>query len=251
MQTLDVDWEFWKKIDMVELWQAILLSCDLNPNNPDLEDCIYAEEPANRLKLLNSHLNNVGYFSTYEQKASNPHSGRIHLSEFVKWASVFDMPMPFEMQELASAYRDANGIDVADSQSPFRASAQIQASIKAARGKSTNPDNPTDEANNVEISRNQVIVKFCVKSDPDENFKFWDDKLGRPPAWLIAARTYEGSPGRNNPSRWNPLLLAHALLSRNGKAIKYIALHELDLMFRKEFPELFARWKIETEDLRN
>lgn len=92
------------------------------------------------------------------------------------------------------------------------------------------------------ISRNHVMGKFRVKEDADENIKFWDDKLGRPPKWLEPARVHRGKPGHS--SLWNPLLLAHCLLDK-----KEMTLRQLNMAMHEEFPELYATWKRETEDV--
>jgi len=93
------------------------------------------------------------------------------------------------------------------------------------------------------INRNQVIGAFTVKTNPDENFRFWDDKLGRPPKWLADAVVQRGKPGES--TLWNPLLVAHALLDK-----KYMKCHQLDSVINKNFPGFLDDWKEQTEDKR-
>lgn len=93
------------------------------------------------------------------------------------------------------------------------------------------------------IDRNKVMAYFTSKADPDENRKFWDDKLSSPPKWLIGARAHTGRAGTS--ALWCPLLLAHALLGR-----KYMTRSQLDVVMNAHFPELDALWKEQTEDER-
>jgi hypothetical protein len=93
------------------------------------------------------------------------------------------------------------------------------------------------------IDRQQVMQIFSVRPKADQNHKFWDDKLGRPPAWLRGARTFAGKPGLS--ARWNPLLVAHALVDK-----KYMTLNQLDSAVHEHLPALLVQWKEETHDLR-
>lgn len=114
--------------------------------------------------------------------------------------------------------------------------------------------NVVDEAENLEagasagdlshsIDRNMVMGTFPVKSEPDENVKFWKDKLGRPPKWLEDARVDPGRPGQS--ALWDPLQLAHCLLGR-----KQMNLRQLDDVMRSNYPNLFGDWKDQTADMR-
>ena len=93
------------------------------------------------------------------------------------------------------------------------------------------------------INRNKVIQFFLVESDYDENFKFWDNKISRPPKWLIDARKFTG--WRGVSSLWDPLLVAHCLLGHES-----MSLAQLDRVMQKSFPELEERWKEATIDVR-
>lgn len=93
------------------------------------------------------------------------------------------------------------------------------------------------------INRNEVMATFPVKADADENCKFWDGKLSRPPRWLIDARINAGKPGTS--ALWNPLMLAHCLL-----AAGHMTLNRLDVVMNKRFPELADSWREQTGDKR-
>lgn len=97
------------------------------------------------------------------------------------------------------------------------------------------------------ITRSEVMAHFRVKPDPQENERFWDDKLADPPKWLIPARVSVGKPGTS--SSWSPLGVAHCLLSGyHGRP--YMTLQQLDVAINRGFPELFETWYEETQDLR-
>lgn len=99
------------------------------------------------------------------------------------------------------------------------------------------------------IHRNDVIGKFRVRADPDENLKFWDGKLSRPPAWLKPALGELGKPGES--TLWKPLVIAHCLLGGHKSHKKpFMTLQQLDSVIRKEFPDWFESWKDETQDKR-
>lgn len=109
------------------------------------------------------------------------------------------------------------------------------------------PELDTSEATDdtradISLSRNQVMNAFAVKPDADENFKYWDERLSRPPQWLLPAQVQRGKPGES--SRWNPLMIAHCLLDK-----KEMTRPQLNKVMHKEFPESYERWKEETKDL--
>jgi hypothetical protein len=93
------------------------------------------------------------------------------------------------------------------------------------------------------VDRNAIMDAFLVKQDADKNRSYWDDKLSRPPKWLASART--NSNRRGLSARWNPLLVAHALLDHSA-----LNLQRLDSMIGQSFPDVFDRWKDETADWR-
>lgn len=97
------------------------------------------------------------------------------------------------------------------------------------------------------ITRSEVMAHFRVKPDPRENERFWDGKLSRPPKWLMPAQVSVGK--RGTSSSWNPLGVAHCLLSGyNGRS--YMTLQQLDVAINRGFPELLEPWREETQDLR-
>lgn len=115
----------------------------------------------------------------------------------------------------------------------------------AAKGAPEDEPAATPATRPQDIDRRAVMRIFCVRPNKEwENRRFWDDKLGRPPAWLAAARTFEGRPGVS--SRWDPLLVAHALLYK-----EHMNLQQLDSAIHEHLHDLMEQWKEETYDKRN
>ena len=60
------------------------------------------------------------------------------------------------------------------------------------------------------IDKTQVVLCFSVFPDLKRNKAFWKNRLSDPPKWLLVARISPG--GANRSARWDPVLLAAALL---------------------------------------
>jgi len=69
------------------------------------------------------------------------------------------------------------------------------------------------------IDRNTVMDVFRVKPKESDNRKYWHRKLDRPPKWLRGARVSSG--GKGVSGRWDPLLVAHALLGWGSRACRH------------------------------
>lgn len=122
----------------------------------------------------------------------------------------------------------------------FAQSLQIEVAVDEAENLEAGAS--TGELNH-SIDRNMVMGAFPVKSDPDENIRFWNGKLGRPPKWLEDARVDPGRPGQS--ALWDPLQLAHCLLGR-----KQMNLRQLDAVMSSNYPDLFDDWNDQTADMR-
>ena len=97
------------------------------------------------------------------------------------------------------------------------------------------------------LNRNEVIAKFTVKSDPDANEKFWENRLDSPSDQLKIARKSAGKPGTS--ALWEPLGIAHYLLG-GGRVNRHMTPKQLNEVMNKHFPELVDSWKEQTEDVR-
>jgi hypothetical protein len=85
------------------------------------------------------------------------------------------------------------------------------------------------------IDKNEVIGWFPVRDDPHENERFWDDKLGDPPNWLIAARVKKGSPGIS--ARWDALKVAECLLDNS-----HMHANNLRDILKSNCPDRLEEW---------
>jgi len=88
------------------------------------------------------------------------------------------------------------------------------------------------------VDRNRIIDGFPVCRNAVENREYWDDKLSRPPKWLVSARISVGKPGVS--SRWDPAQVAHALVGKKAMTIR-----ALDVAM-KNFPDWENEWREQT-----
>jgi len=102
------------------------------------------------------------------------------------------------------------------------------------------PEDDTASSGPTPVTRTRIMNGFTVKSTDSANVAFWDGKLSRPPAWLASAIVTKGKPGIS--SRWNPTLVAHALL---GEGL--LTLSQLDAAM-EAFPDWQPSWREHTEN---
>jgi hypothetical protein len=128
------DWRFWTKIKAVKVWQAIVLSLDIDPdgmkhhpdawmagpgNGPIFEDRSFPSnavkvEYGKRVRLLRSAITNPDYFYIHKIN-SNGALCEIYLRDFVKWALAIDLgDMPPELVAMAKA-PDKNSVSAPSS----------------------------------------------------------------------------------------------------------------------------------------
>ena len=72
----------------------------------------------------------------------------------------------------------------------------------------------------VGVDRNEVMRAFPVRPAALKNKDYWDERLSRPPKWLIAAQISRGR--RGTSARWDPLLVAHALLGKKEMTLNSV-----------------------------
>lgn len=105
------NWSFWQHMPEVELWQAVCLSLDVEP-----DELVFGHEvndeafkningASERLCLLITHRSDERYFSKVYSNKSDAHSCEIQMLEFAVWAySVMRWePLPSELVEPARA----------------------------------------------------------------------------------------------------------------------------------------------------
>ena len=118
------DWRFWTKIKAVKVWQAIVLSLDIDPDgmkhNPNAwmagpgGDPIFESrsfpsdatkiEYDKRLRLLKPEIANTDCFYLFRIVQGSRANCEIYLRDFVKWALAIDLGvMPSELVAMAKA----------------------------------------------------------------------------------------------------------------------------------------------------
>ena len=86
------DWTFWRHVPEIELWQAVCLSLNIDPDEYDSEDSVCDEffgdnkTASRRLRQLVANLVPRGWFSRFIIDYEDPHLSKVRLSEFAAWA---------------------------------------------------------------------------------------------------------------------------------------------------------------------
>lgn len=108
-------WEYWRQIGAIQLWQAILLSCDQDPEwrtsderytcRPDVIWCALGsrsnEDVATRLDIATSQLGiDLPIVALNAEKLAR---STIELSKFVSWAKGLGWSLPAALGEIAPA----------------------------------------------------------------------------------------------------------------------------------------------------
>jgi hypothetical protein len=108
------DWKFWSAMPEVELWQAVALSLDLDPDAIDPDSIGYESQQldkhgwrgdtplpketlvefSKRLRLLYGNLVSKGSFSRFEKEFFDPHLSKVRLNEFAVWCFQKDIQIP-------------------------------------------------------------------------------------------------------------------------------------------------------------
>ncbi len=253
------DWSEWSHTPNVMLWQACALSMNKDPYSMKPRDDLMAatmvfgatpvlffleiryfnnideqNEFKKRLRILIKNRDDRNHFPQRRQNLLRTEPSLfwdVALSEFAAWAvSVVKWGnLPPELVALAQ-------------RPDLHAGAPVPAPTPAADLGEVEAVTDDDQKVTL-INRNRVIGAFAVKPDADENITFWDDKLGRPPKWLEPALAQRGKPG--DSSLWLPLMIAHCLLDQ-----RHMNLKQLDAALHKNFPDLYEKWKEDTQDKR-
>lgn len=82
------NWAFWSKVPQVTLWQAVLLSLDVEPADSDANFSKVGDraEAARRLQLICNDRGNRRYFSPEVSRTEDPRFDYVNLPDFVRWA---------------------------------------------------------------------------------------------------------------------------------------------------------------------
>jgi len=233
------DWSEWSLMPKVEVWQAVALSMNLEPHDlrrdahtpllgfgsffkqgsfasPAIE-----REFEKRLRILEANLENSEQFPDAVVNYGELRLSIVALPEFSAWAVSAGWDIPGKLLGVV------------------KKSVPQKADLSESGGQDTQ-----QVTENTKINRTEVISCFPVKRGGcDDNLKFWDDKLSRPPKWLKPAMIAIGKPGLS--SLWDPLMIAHCLLAHNHMPCK-----QLDAAIRKNFPAMLEQWCTDTADKR-
>jgi hypothetical protein len=118
-----IDWHYWRNLREVELWQASLLSLNINPDTVQHDPDGWVTGPHNapylleesfpsaqlhdsyrkRLNLLKSNLLDQTHFTGGIVRQTAPYKSTVKLSEFAAWLELLGVPIPPELQEIAAA----------------------------------------------------------------------------------------------------------------------------------------------------
>lgn len=85
----------------------------------------------------------------------------------------------------------------------------ISKGIEIPWDESKNEISVNDQTNQKGVNRNRIIDSFQIRADMDENFRWWNNKLSRPPSWLKDSLTDLGQRGIS--TLWNPADVAMCL----------------------------------------
>lgn len=117
----DIDWDFWRNMPNVMLWQACALSLNLNPDslkrsgqgwmagvgsgpyfdsrsfpNSGIEKSLHK-----RRELLRANITSQAHFSPGRIDMNTPDNWSVKLIEFVAWATSIEWDMPIELAVMA------------------------------------------------------------------------------------------------------------------------------------------------------
>ena len=84
------DWGFWQRLPSVTIWQAVMLSMNIDPGAIDRDRNKYFEEHPTafkRLKLLRAHLPHRNFFSAGNLNIGDWCLHSVRLAEFASWVT--------------------------------------------------------------------------------------------------------------------------------------------------------------------
>jgi len=221
------DWDFWKDIEEVELWQAAFLANNVDPDTqrppqrhyqpynsrPRLPDGLHDEKVSKLLRKLIAKWQQGQFSSPPLVICSNSNFQRVNLSEVATRCIHMNYDIP---QELAALAKGADTDTV---------------------GKDANKHSIPSV--NTGITKREVIAAF-EGLHFDTNAK-WSRALANTPKWLGPCRVMKGSIKAS--ALWNPVDIAVALF---GKDVTLKKLDEVFIGLRKWTDE----WQEKSDYLR-
>lgn len=97
------DWNFWRDMPLVEIWKAVYLSCNIDPDSIiyfGSPEKVGNKEVANRMRQTVAHYLLNGWIAVLHPDIDESYS-RINLPEFSRWALSMNWPIPSVMEAMA------------------------------------------------------------------------------------------------------------------------------------------------------
>ncbi len=170
-------WELWLNLPAVELWEAIAISCGLEPKRRPMYLC--EADPKFRLRMEVAIRNGLG-------KGNRPHIALVKLATVAQLAQkcAWTLPPEFPRPEPEPAQHQAE---------PAEAPRSTQTTLDMG------------------VPKGEILAVFTnpIRGQTEGQ---WKKMLGDVPGWLDEARIDAG--GRSIQSRWNPAKLAVCLAEK-------------------------------------
>jgi hypothetical protein len=171
------NWEYWRDMPILTVYQGILLSCGLDPDRQDLvpgtDDIDGITKQLNdRVRLFGAYIE-FGTFKTLKPDPKGFFKATIHRDEFVSFAKLKGWQMPAEFAELAGSIEPTSAVQLA-SASP--AKIKKKALIEKYRNQW-----PSVESDLAEASRNGLHVAKAPENGyyKEEEALHWAKERGK------------------------------------------------------------------------
>jgi len=226
------DWKYWELMEDVELWQAVFLSCNIDPRSQNYRDIDHFGwdnvDANNRIQILKKHHTKEKYFSSGIINLSNPEKNGINLSEFAAWCllhkEVFDIP-----EELVAL---AKKPDTAIVEEPAKEENKQTPPVLIKRIEG--------EGNNG-VEKKEIINAF--RGIHYLTDKHWSKALAAPPNWLKSCRVEIGRKGSKTKSAlWNPVCIALGLYEKPSSVKKLDQIYDRTIRI-KDLNDVFKEWE--------
>jgi hypothetical protein len=247
-----IDWPHWKLQHEVRLWEAVLLSLDINPELEEpFDDFIeYGPEATTkavrkRLRTLKSSLADDDFSAgTLNFGDSNLHG--VRLSQFAAWCARVGYEIPVGLaamvipSQLKATGRTSEVMGATnDAPKPMLGLFMLageKVHIEHGISESSKEGTESQFSARVGLTKQQVLRVewpfFTGKFNKDS----LEEALGNVPKWMQAARITPGARGKSSAT-WNPVLLAVGLVERG-----HISKNGLAELFRNHLPSWAEDW---------
>jgi len=102
-----IDWDSWKRRVDVELWEAVFLSCDIDPDSQNyrhIKNCDMGNEKVfERLRLLKDNFHLREFFSPSRTYPGDDNRNIVRLYEYAKWCISNGTEIPGGLNNIAAS----------------------------------------------------------------------------------------------------------------------------------------------------